>query len=117
MPSTHTDPPSVITCDLEGRIETFNESAQALFGYRPEEVVGRERVSLFSDGLTVLGHVPRWLSTAVAQGEFETDTAFRRKDGSRFAAHIRITPTRKNGQHIGYCGVTRALPGIAPEAV
>ena len=101
------DDVSVITCDLEGRIETYNDGAQALFGYAPEEMIGRERVSVFSDGLTVLGHVPQWLGAAVRDGAFETDTAFRRKDGTLFAAHVRITPTRKDGRHIGYCGVTR----------
>jgi len=52
------DPPkSVVTCDLEGRIETYNEGAEALFGYDPDEVIGEERVSLFSPGEVVIGHV------------------------------------------------------------
>src|SRR5690606_6160206 len=59
---------STITCDLEGRIETFNAGAEAIFGYPAEEVVGRARVSLFSPGLVVLGHVGNWLATAVAEG-------------------------------------------------
>ena len=33
---------SVITCDLEGRIETFNPNAEKLFGYKAEEVVGKK---------------------------------------------------------------------------
>lgn len=111
------EPASVITCDIEGRIETFNEGAREIFGYQPDEVVGRRRVSLFSDGLTVLGHVPRWLDRAVKDGAFETDTAFRRKDGSLVAARIRITPIRKGGVHVGYCGVTRLLDGVAPAAL
>src|SRR5688572_527887 len=100
---------SVITCDLEGRIETFGPGAQRLFGYRPDEVVGKKRVSLFSPGEIVLGHVPAWLKKAREDGAFETDTVFLRKDGTRFAAHIRITPTFHAGQHIGYCGQTRAI--------
>ena len=31
---------SVITCDLDGKIETFSEGAITLFGYSEEEVVG-----------------------------------------------------------------------------
>lgn len=104
---------SVITCDMEGRIETFSPGAQFLFGYTEGEVVGKKRVSLFSPGEVVLGHVPAWLKTASEKGEFETDTVFVRKDGSRFAAHIRITPTFKggkaSGEQIGYCGQTRAI--------
>jgi PAS domain S-box-containing protein len=33
---------SVITCDLEGCIETYNEDAERLFGYAPDEVIGRK---------------------------------------------------------------------------
>lgn len=110
-------PKSVITCDLEGRIQTFNEGAAALFGYSPEEVIGKKRVSLFSPGLVVLGHVGTWLKEAREKGEFHTRTVFLRKDKTPFAAEIRITPTFKHGEQIGYCGVTVPLPGVSPEEV
>ena len=45
---------SVITCDLEGRIETFNPNAEKLFGYSADEVIGKKRVSLFSPGMVCL---------------------------------------------------------------
>jgi 1,4-dihydroxy-2-naphthoate polyprenyltransferase len=105
---------SVVTCDLEGRIETFNAGAQEIFGYTPEEVVGKKRVSLFSPGLIVLGHVQNWLKIARKQGEYRSRTVFVRRDGSTFAAEVRITPTFRNGQQIGYCGVTTPLPEVAP---
>ena len=104
---------SVITCDMEGRLQTFGPGAERLFGYKAEEVVGKKRVSLFSPGEVVLGHVPTWLKKAREDGAFETDTVFVRKDGTHFAAHIRITPTFKggatSGEQIGYCGMTRAI--------
>ncbi|MDX1615567.1 MAG: UbiA family prenyltransferase [Candidatus Promineifilaceae bacterium] len=110
---------SVITCDLEGRIETFNDGAQEIFGYEPSEVIGAKRVSAFSPGLIVLGHVNDWLATAREEGEYIGQTVFVRKDGSRFAADIRITPTfrRENGQkiQIGYCGVTTPRPDVPVE--
>ena len=55
---------SIITCDTEGRIETFNENAETLFGYSSEEIIGKKRVSLFSPGMVVLGHVANWLKKA-----------------------------------------------------
>ena len=39
---------SVVTCDMEGVIETINEDGIKLFGYSKEELVGKKRVSLFS---------------------------------------------------------------------
>ena len=47
---------------------------------------------------------------SVKKGKWEGETAFIRKDGSEFSARIKITPTKdKNGEHIGYCGVTLSL--------
>lgn len=106
---------SVITCDLEGRIETFNDGAERIFGYRREEVIGRKRVSIFSPGLIVLEHVPVWLKTASEQGEYSGQTVFVRRDGSRFAADVRITPTFRGGQQIGFCGVTTPREDIPVE--
>src|SRR5688572_18239797 len=103
---------SVITCDMEGRIETFNAGAAELFGYSPEEVIGKKRISVFSPGLVVLGHVQDWLKVAREQGEFRMRTVFLRRDGSPIAAEIRISPTFRKGEQIGYCGVTTPLPDV-----
>ena len=109
---------SVITCDLDGKVETFSEGAATLFGYTQEEVVGKMRVSDFSDGQVVLGHVIGWLDESVKKGKWEGETAFLKKDGSEFSARIKITPTKdKEGNHIGYCGVTTPLENKEPEEV
>jgi 1,4-dihydroxy-2-naphthoate polyprenyltransferase len=106
---------SVITCDLEGRIMTANKAVEPIFGYRPEELIGYKRVSLFSPGMVVLGHVQNWLQTAKEQGEFRTQTVFLKRDGTPFTADIRISPTFKGGQQIGYCGVTLPRPDVPPD--
>ena len=91
---------SVITCDLDGKVETFSEGAATLFGYTQEEVVGKMRVSDFSDGQVVLGHVIGWLDESVKKGKWEGETAFLKKDGSEFSARIKITPTIKTNPEI-----------------
>jgi 1,4-dihydroxy-2-naphthoate polyprenyltransferase len=106
---------SVITCDLEGRIETFNQGAEEVFGYSPEEILGQKRVSLFSPGEVVLGHVQNWLKVAREEGEFTTRSVFLRRDGTPFTADIRITPTYRSGVQIGYCGITTPRPEIPPD--
>ena len=109
---------SVITCDLDGKVETFSDGASVLFGYSQEEVVGKMRVSDFSDGQVVLGHVIGWLDEAVKKGKWEGDTAFIHKDGSELPCHIKITPTKgKNGEHVGYCGITTLLEDKTPDEV
>lgn len=108
---------SVITCDLEGRIETYNKGAEEIFGYRADEVIGKKRVSLFSPGQTVLEYVPNWLKIASEQGEYHTKTVFLNRDQMPIAAEIRITPTFKDGQQIGFCGVTEVLDDVDPKEV
>ena len=109
---------SVITCDLDGKLETYNEAAEKLFGYTQEEIIGKGRVSDFSPGQVVLGHVVNWLDEAVKKGAWEGDTVFLHKDGHEMPCHIKITPTKgKNGEHIGYCGVTTSLETKTPDQV
>jgi 1,4-dihydroxy-2-naphthoate octaprenyltransferase len=103
---------SVITCDMEGRIETFGDGSEKMFGYTKKEVIGKKRVSLFSPGQVVLEHVPTWLGLAAKTGEYHGQTVFVRKNGELFSADIRITPTFKDGQMIGFCGVTEELPDV-----
>ena len=109
---------SVITCDLDGKLETYNEGAEKLFGYTQEEIIGKGRVSDFSPGQVVLGHVVNWLDEAVKKGAWEGETVFLHKDGHEMPCHIKITPTKgKNGEHIGYCGVTTLLETKTPDQV
>ena len=109
---------SVITCDLDGKLETYNEGAEKLFGYTQEEIIGKGRVSDFSPGQVVLGHVVNWLDEAVKKGAWEGETVFLHKDGHEMPCHIKITPTKgKNGEHIGYCGVTTPLETKTPDQV
>ena len=109
---------SVITCDLDGKVETFSEGAEKLFDYSSKEVVGKLRVSDFSDGQVVLGHVVKWLKIAVEEGEWQGDTVFLNKNKKEIPCHIKITPTKnKNGEHIGYCGITTPLNDKTPDEV
>lgn len=100
---------SVITCDMEGVIETINDDGINLFGYSKDELIGRKRVSLFSPGEIVIQNVGMWLSNAIKHGEYNTKSYFLSKEGNKINARIRITPTFANGKNnpqTGYCGVT-----------
>ena len=41
---------SVIICDMEGLILKMNNGAEEVFGYKPDELIGKKRVSIFSPG-------------------------------------------------------------------
>ena len=97
---------------MEGVIETMNEGAEKIFGYKKEELIGIKRVSIFSPGEIVLQNVANWLDTAVKNGIYEGETIFLNKNKEKINAKIRITPTFKNGKdnpQTGYCGVTEVI--------
>ena len=103
---------SVIICDMEGLITNMNEGAEKVFGYPSNELVGIKRVSIFSPGEIVLQNVLGWLKDANETGEHITKTNFIRKDGSKFAAKIKITPNFADGKdnpQTGYCGITEVI--------
>ena len=103
---------SVIICDMEGLITNLNDGAIKMFGYPSKELVGIKRVSIFSPGEIVLQNVLGWLKDANETGEHITKTNFIRKDGSKFAAKIKITPNFADGKdnpQTGYCGITEVI--------
>ena len=103
---------SIITCDMEGIILTMNTGAEKIFGYKKNELIGKQRVSLFSPGEIVLQNVASWLDIAAKKGEYSGKTIFINKDGEKINARISITPTYskdKNKVQNGYCGVTEVI--------
>ena len=100
---------SVITCDMEGVIETINPDGEKLFGYSKEELVGKKRVSLFSAGEIVIQNVGMWLSQANKKVSIPPKLTSLIKMEKKFNAQIKITPTFANGKNnpqTGYCGIT-----------
>lgn len=103
---------SIITCDMEGIIKTMNNAAEEIFGYSKSELIGKQRVSLFSPGEIVLQNVPTWLDIASKKGEYSGKTIFVNKLGQKINARIKITPTFSKGTNKtqnGYCGVTELI--------
>jgi len=103
---------SIITCDMEGIILTMNTGAEKIFGYQKHELIGKQRVSLFSPGEIVLQNVASWLDIASKKGEYSGKTIFINKEGKKINASISITPTyskEKNKVQNGYCGVTEVI--------
>ena len=79
---------------------------------KKHELIGKQRVSLFSPGEIVLQNVASWLDIASKKGEYSGKTIFINKDGEKINARISITPTYskdKNKVQNGYCGVTEVI--------
>jgi PAS domain S-box-containing protein len=84
---------AVISKDLEGIITSWNKSAEKVFGYASEEVIGRPISILIPPEMTNEG--PRILER-IRKGEFiqNYETVRRRKDGSEIFISLTVSPIR-----------------------
>src|SRR5690242_13151719 len=84
---------SIIRKDLDGKILLWNEGARRLYGYEPEEVVGKANSSILHAPEDVAAGKPReLLDAALRDGKWEGTIHRRRKNGQQFTARVVITP-------------------------
>jgi PAS domain S-box-containing protein len=102
---------SVIGKDLEGKILLWNEGARRLYGYEPEEVVGKANSAILHVPEDVKsGKTREILAIAMNDGKWEGTLIRLRKNGQRFTARVVITPRRDvHGTAIGYLLISKDI--------
>ena len=101
---------AILMLDAEGRVTTWNRGAEAIKGYRADEIVGQHFSRFYGDQDNAAGKPARALAVASAQGRVEDEGWRLRKDGTRFWASVVITALRnEEGVLLGYAKVTRDL--------
>lgn len=116
---------SVIAVRPDGVISTFNQAAQKMLGYGPEEIVGRltpevihdpEEVRLRAEVLTrELGRrvepgFETFVVKPLSSGSDTNEWTYIRKNGDRFPVRLTVTVVKDSaGQTIGYVGVAEDL--------
>lgn len=100
---------TIIGKDLEGNIQLWNEGARRLYGYEPEEVIGKANSSILHTATDVAAELPQqMMATALEMGKFEGTISSRRKNGTNFTARVVLTPRRDNkGDAIGFLLISR----------
>ena len=101
----------LIVIDVDKRIRSVNSAAERIFGYRAEDLAGRNVGILMPRGERALhdGHVERYLETGEARiiGRGREVTG-ERKDGSAFPMSIYVGEMRFSGER-RFLGVVRDL--------
>ncbi len=101
---------AIFELDTEGRILTWNQGAQRIKGYRPEEIIGQHFSIFYTPEDARGGRPQRGLEQAAARGRYKDEGWRVRKDGSRFWAEVVIAPVRDAaGNLLGFAKVTRDL--------
>ncbi|MGV1099366.1 two-component system sensor histidine kinase NtrB [Thiovibrio sp. JS02] len=100
-----------VTIDEDSRVIFFNKAAECLFGYRREEVMGRDLAEILSPSCRA-GHqeaVARYVATGEARMiGHESEVQITRKDGGILPAAISFSKARLNGRYY-FTGLIRDL--------
>jgi PAS domain S-box-containing protein len=111
---------AIFMLDAEGRVTTWNEGAQRVFGYEEGEIIGEDGSVLFTPEDRSSDRPKREMETARTEGRAEDERWHLRKDGSRFWASGFVRPVRdEEGSLLGFSKVARDLTELkrAEEAV
>lgn len=99
---------AIITTDTGGNIVSWNKGAELVFGYLPDEIIGKPLALIFTSEDNANGVPERELSNARDTGRSDDVRWHRRKDGSVFWADGVMTPIRNfKGEITGYLKILR----------
>jgi PAS domain S-box-containing protein len=107
-----TETSSGTACDSAGQVASFDLRATKLLGWKPEEMVGKQSLTVFHEPREVATLVPRLLKSAADVGKSEDEVAIVRQDGSEFMDILTVRPLLKRGEGVGRMGMTRHLKNV-----
>jgi len=98
---------AIFAVDTGGTIITWNTGAERITGYGARQIVGTHVSRLYDEAETAAGEPARHL--ALARDDRVEDHGWRvRRDGTRFPAHVVVTPIRDDRRSlIGFATVIR----------
>ena len=99
---------AIVTADKSGKVVLFNKGAEALTGYRREEVIGRKGPVLYESEEDAKEVMRRMREGGGTVSAFET--TFRAKDGARIPVLISASILYdEEGQEVGSVGFSKDL--------
>ncbi|MBA3036256.1 MAG: PAS domain S-box protein [Desulfobacterium sp.] len=102
---------AIIASDFDGNIIAYNEGAHHIYGYVPDEVIGRKNIEVFFPvEFIAQGRFQMVVSELLEKGRVACEAEKVRKDGSIFPARILFTlTTDKNGRNVGFVEIAEDL--------
>jgi PAS domain S-box-containing protein len=99
---------AIYMLDTDGRVRSWNDSAQRIKGYSADEIMGRHFRIFLPEDVRATDIADQALITAAREGQYEGEVWLVRKDGSRFFASIVMDAIRNEaGELIGFAKLVR----------
>ena len=101
---------AIYLLDPTGKVSNWNAGAEAIKGYKADEIVGQHFSRFYTAEDRAAGVPQRALETALREGKYESEARRCRKDGTLFWASVVIDPVfSETGEHIGFAKITRDI--------
>ncbi len=101
---------SIVATALDGTIELWNRGARRIYGYSPEEILGRNVRLLHPPDEVARGRVDAMFESALEEGYWDGILHRIRKNGVRFLARVALTVRRgSDGSPVGFLSISSDL--------
>jgi PAS domain S-box-containing protein len=104
---------AIFMLDPAGRVTSWNAGAERIFGYRPQDIIGRHFSAFYTDDARRDGVPGQALELAAKDGRYENEALHLRRDGSRFWASLVVNAIHDaDGRLIGFAKITRDVTDV-----
>ncbi len=100
---------SIIMLSPEGNINSWNEGAQRINGYKEAEIIGKHFSIFYTKEAIENNFAAEEISIATSEGRVENEGWRVKKDGTLFWANIVMTSLISKGKIIGFSKITRDI--------
>jgi len=102
---------AIIAADFDGNIIAYNEGASQIYGYAPEEIIGKQNIEIFfPEEFIEAGELQRIINDLIGKGRYSYEGEKVRRTGEKFPAQVLFTLTRdKNGKVVGFIEIVEDL--------
>jgi len=102
---------AIIAADFDGNILAYNEGAHQIYGYAPEEVIGKRNIDiLYPQEFIKGGKLQQIIDGLLSEERFSYEGEKVRKGGRRFPARIVFALTKdRSGRVVGFTKIVEDL--------
>ena len=102
---------AIIAADFDGNIIAYNNGARQIYGYTPEEIIGKQNIEIFfTEDFIKSGKLQHIIVGLIAKDQFSYEGEKVRKNGATFPAQVLFTLTRhKDGSVAGFVEMVEDL--------